>query len=279
MFELNYEFAVDSIIKLVLNTIYINYWCLFCLSIYNKHIIKPLDKSKDELNKKQDILFNDIHKLKSIVNIEQETQKKLSNVLSKLQIQLDIDKVTQKELSNVLSNFQKQLEKFEQNLEKLTTDVKHYIDKIDNQPQDNQPQDNQPQDNQPQDNQPQDNQPQDNQPQDNQPHITFPYFVMFNDSNYEVSRTNSLGCYVRLLKPDTRMISEQLVKLLHKEIGTCMTFPEVYTQISLNLNANNKLFETKLRNLFGINEDYEMTDEILAKYICTHLKKIDLSGL
>ena len=259
MFELNYEFAVDSIIKLVLNTIYINYWCLFCLSIYNKHIIKPLDKSKDELNKKQDILFNDIHKLKSIVNIEQETQKKLSNVLSKLQIQLDIDKVTQKELSNVLSNFQKQLEKFEQNLEKLTTDVKHYIDKIDNQPQDNQPQDN--------------------QPQDNQPHITFPYFVMFNDSNYEVSRTNSLGCYVRLLKPDTRMISEQLVKLLHKEIGTCMTFPEVYTQISLNLNANNKLFETKLRNLFGINEDYEMTDEILAKYICTHLKKIDLSGL
>jgi len=228
MFELNYEFIGDSIIKLVLSTIYINYWCIFCLSIYDKYIIKPLEKSKDELNKKQDILFNAIHMLKSIVDIDKETQKELSNVLSKLQTQL---------------------EKVEQKLEKLTTDVKHDIDKVDN------------------------------QTQDNQTHITFPHFVMFNDSNYEVSRTNSLGCNVRLLKPDTRLISDQLVKILHKEIGTCMTFPDVYTQISLNFNANNKLFETKLRNLFGINEDYKMTDEILAKYICTHLKKIDLVGL
>lgn len=228
MFELNYEFSKDSIIKLVLSTIYINYWCLFCLSIYNKYIIKPLENSKDELNKKQDILFNAIHMLKSIVDIDQETQKELSNILSKLQTQL---------------------EKVEQKLEKSTTDVNFVIDKADN------------------------------QTQDNQPHITFPHFVMFNDSNYEVSRTNSQGCHVRLLKPDTRMISEQLVKLLHKEIGTCMTFPEVYTQISLNFNANNKLFETKLRNLFGINEDYKMTDEILSKYICNHLKKIDLVGL
>jgi hypothetical protein len=98
---------------------------------------------------------------------------------------------------------------------------------------------------------------------------TFPHFTIFDDSNY-ISENNKIP--YKVIKPNTRLLSNQLAMFLQKKQGSCITFAEAYASI-LELNSN----EINLKRLFGIfsNEDSEITADTLSAYLEPHLKKIN----
>jgi len=98
---------------------------------------------------------------------------------------------------------------------------------------------------------------------------TFPHFTTFDDSNY-ISENNKI--LYKVMKSDTRLLSNQLARFLQKKQGACITFAEAYALI-LELHSN----EINLKRLFGIigNEDNEITADTLSAYLEPHLKKIN----
>ena len=101
------------------------------------------------------------------------------------------------------------------------------------------------------------------------PDITFPHFTTFDDSNY-ISENNKIP--YKVMKPNTRLLSNELASFLQKKRGSCITFSEAYDSI-LELNPN----DTNLKRLFGIfsYEDNKITADTLSAYLEPHLKKIN----
>jgi len=102
---------------------------------------------------------------------------------------------------------------------------------------------------------------------------TFPHFTIFDDSNY-ISTNNKIS--YKVMKSDTRLLSNQLAMFLQKKQGSCITFSEAYALILESLDPT-KYFDSNLGNLFGItsNEDNEITADTLSAYLEPHLKKIN----
>lgn len=100
---------------------------------------------------------------------------------------------------------------------------------------------------------------------------TFPHFTIFDDSNY-ISDNNKIP--YKIMKSDTRLLSNQLAMFLQKKQGACITFTEAYDLISESLSLNSN--DTNLKRLFGIisNDDNEITVDTLSAYLEPHLKKL-----
>jgi chromatin remodeling complex protein RSC6 len=77
------------------------------------------------------------------------------------------------------------------------------------------------------------------------------------------------------------LLSYELAQFLSVEPGTCMTMKEVHNKMieytsSRNVKTSVIKMDTKLRKLFGINEneEYELKSTNLASYLKPHLKVI-----
>jgi hypothetical protein len=104
MFELNAEFIKSNLLNESLCIIYFSFWYYGCFYIikyaYTKLCVNSLVNSSNELNKKQDILFDAIQKLKIIVDIDKKTTNRLLSEFNKLKIQMD-------NVEKILSNLNK----------------------------------------------------------------------------------------------------------------------------------------------------------------------------
>jgi peptidoglycan hydrolase-like protein with peptidoglycan-binding domain len=116
-----------------------------------------------------------------------------------------------------------------------------------------------------------------------QNHIVFPHFFVLNDKNFKQKKISDDTYELRFIGDDLRVISNQLAKFIKVKVGTCMEFEEAYNYVYNYIQENdiiNISEDTQLCRLFGItgNEDYEYSDsmiiKVLKKMLEPHFKKI-----
>jgi hypothetical protein len=116
-----------------------------------------------------------------------------------------------------------------------------------------------------------------------QNHIVFPHFFILNDKNFKQTKLTHDTYQLRFIGDDLRIISNQLAKFMRVKLGTCMEFDEAYDYVYNYIQENeitNISEDAQLSRLFGIteNEDYEYSDsmliKVLKKMMEPHFKKI-----
>jgi hypothetical protein len=116
-----------------------------------------------------------------------------------------------------------------------------------------------------------------------QNHIVFPHFFILNDKNFKQTKLTHDTYQLRFIGDDLRIISNQLAKFMRVKLGTCMEFDDVYNYVYNYIQENeitNISDDAQLSRLFGIteNEDYEYSDsmliKVLKKMMEPHFKKI-----
>ena len=116
-----------------------------------------------------------------------------------------------------------------------------------------------------------------------QNHIAFPHFFILNDKNFKQTKITHDTYQLRFIGDDLRIISNQLAKFMKVKLGTCMEFDEAYDYVYNYIQENeitNISEDTQLSRLFGMteNEDYEYSDsmliKVLKKMLEPHFKKI-----
>ena len=106
----------------------------------------------------------------------------------------------------------------------------------------------------------------------NQTHITFPNYLVFNESNLKQTKLPNNNHKLEFIGDNVRLISNELAKFLKVEPGTCIEFDDAY-EIVFNYIQEKQIVnigeDSNLCKLFGINEngDYEFTDTILIKIL------------
>lgn len=227
--------TANFINNILLEGLYLSLWvCFLAINIYRQQI---LIKDIDSLKKKQDILFESIQKLKIIIDIDKETEDIVSANVAILQNQLnDIDKRIEKRIEESLEEgYNPVEEESDRGVRGLGTQVPVVEEASD------------------------------------RGFPTFPHFTIFDDSNY-ISDNNKIP--YKVMKTDTRLLSNELARFLQKKQGACITFTEAYDLISESLSLNSN--DTNLKRLFGIfsNDDNEITADTLSAYLEPHLKKL-----
>jgi peptidoglycan hydrolase-like protein with peptidoglycan-binding domain len=116
-----------------------------------------------------------------------------------------------------------------------------------------------------------------------QNHIIFPHFFVLNDKNFKQKKISDDTYELRFIGDDLRVISNQLAKFIKVKVGTCMEFEEAYNYVYNYIQENDIIDiseDAQLCRLFGItgNEDYEYSDsmiiKVLKKMLEPHFKKI-----
>ena len=116
-----------------------------------------------------------------------------------------------------------------------------------------------------------------------QNHIAFPHFFVLNDKNFKQKKISDDTYELRFIGDDLRVISNQLAKFIKVKVGTCMEFEEAYNYVYNYIQENDIIDiseDAQLCRLFGItgNEDYEYSDsmliKVLKKMLEPHFKKI-----
>jgi hypothetical protein len=106
----------------------------------------------------------------------------------------------------------------------------------------------------------------------NQTHITFPNYLVFNESNLKQTKLPNNNHKLVFIGDNVRLISNELAKFLKVEPGTCIEFDDAYEMV-FNYIQEKQIVnigeDSNLCKLFGINEngDYEFTDTILIKIL------------
>jgi hypothetical protein len=229
--------TANFINNILLEGLYLSLWvCFLAINIYRQQI---LIKEIDSLKKKQDILFESIQKLKIIIDIDKETEDIVSANVAILQNQLnDIDKRIEKRIEE--SNWGvRGVNPVEEGYNPVEEESNRGFNPVEEESDRGFP--------------------------------TFPHFTIFDDSNY-ISDNNKIP--YKVMKADTRLLSNELARFLQKKQGVCITFAEAYDLISESLSLNSN--DTNLKRLFGIisNDDNEITVDTLSAYLEPHLKKL-----
>lgn len=222
------------------------------VKLYN-HLIVPLKNEINEMKVTQDMLYDEIIKLKNIINTYKTTANENEQHIKSIAIEVD----------KMYIAYGKRIDKIEEEVFKSETNTSEEITEEEEEDEEEEEEE------------------EETVPLQN--HVKFPHFTMYNDSNYQKPiKNSSLSC--RYLKDQIRLLSYELVQFLNVEPGTCMTVEEVYNTmtkyISTNCSRNAKTkvinMDSKLRKLFAIteNEDYELKSTNLILYLKPHLKVI-----
>ena len=244
---------MSELINTIINNTYI--WILILANCYV--FCKPqfdyLFKQVNDFEKKQDILYQSILKLKTIIDID-----------------------------NSLSNEQKeQLNKIKKEISAIKSIINNDSDYYKEDSNSEEDQDNNKQD--------QEELSDSNSSPKNKPvlpvqnHITFPRFFIFNEKNFKQTKLSDNDYEFHFIGKDLRLISNELAKFLKVKTGTCMEFDDAYELVFNYIEENDIVNigeDNKLSKLFGVNEneDYEYSAPVLVKYLKTilepHFKKI-----
>lgn len=224
------------------------------VKLYN-HLIVPLKNEINEMKVTQDMLYDEIIKLKNIINTHKTTSNENEEYIKSIAIEVD----------KMYIAYGKRIDKIEEEVFKSETNTSEEITEEEQEEYEEE----------------QEEYEEETTPLQN--HVKFPHFTVYNDSNYQKPTKNSSLSF-RYLKDQIRLLSYELVQFLNVEPGTCMTVEEVYNTmmkyISANCSRNAKTkainMDSKLRKLFAIteNEDYELKTTNLILYVKPHLKLI-----
>jgi len=248
---------LTNIFQSLSNNIYIGLLITAYIYAFCKPQFEYLFKISNELEKKNDILHQSIIKLKNIIDIDNELANEQSEQLKQIK----------KEIMSI---------KRIMNIE---------CDENDNELSENNSSNNE---NENEDYEEQNSSDSNSSPKNKpalplQNHITFPHFFIINEKNFKQNKLHDNTYQVSFIGDNLRLISNQLAKFIKVKCGTCMEFDEAYELVFHYIQDNditNISEDTKLRRLFGINEneDYEFTDSImikaLKKMLEPHFKKI-----
>jgi peptidoglycan hydrolase-like protein with peptidoglycan-binding domain len=249
MFETSFEFiglALDSIV----NSIYIGLLAYsFCYAFY-KPTINDLITRTNNLEGKQDILYQAIGKLKNIIEIDKDLSNDQIEQLKEIKKEIQaINKILNIKPSNDTDD-----DDDESNSDSNGEESDDTIPSPKNKPA---------------------------LPVQN--HIVFPHFFILNDKNFKQKKISDNTYELRFIGDDLRIISNQLAKFIKVKVGTCMEFEEAYNYVYNYIQENDIIDiseDTQLCRLFGItgNEDYEYSDsmiiKVLKKMLEPHFKKI-----
>ena len=240
MFE-RFTIITFEVMNNVFNNLYIGLLVTACTYTFCKPQIDNLYKHITNINKNQNILYQSILKIKSIVNIDNS----LSNE------QIDELKKEIRTIKSIINDDDLNSEESQDSYEQESSDINIS--------------------------------PKNNIVLPIQNHITFPRFFIFNEKNFKQTKLTDNDYEFRFIGKDLRLISNELAKVLKVKSGTCMDFEDAYIQIFNYIqdnNITNMAEDSKLRYLFGINEneDYECSVivliQILKKILEPHLKKL-----
>jgi peptidoglycan hydrolase-like protein with peptidoglycan-binding domain len=245
MFETSFEFiglAVDSIV----NSIYIGLLVYsFCYAFY-KPTINDLITRTNNLEGKQEILYQAIGKLRNIIEIDKDFSNDQTEQLKEIKKEI--------QAINKILNIKPSNDTDDDNDESNSQESDDTIPSPKNKPA---------------------------LPVQN--HIVFPHFFILNDKNFKQKKISDDTYELRFIGDDLRVISNQLAKFIKVKVGTCMEFEEAYNYVYNYIQENDIIDiseDTQLCRLFGItgNEDYEYSDsmiiKVLKKMLEPHFKKI-----
>ena len=237
------------LINSVFDALYVSLWiCVIGVQFYNE-VISPLKNEINDLKVKQDMLYETIINLKHIIsNDNLDTDENKQHIKS-----------IEEEVNNMYINYGKRIYKIEEEVFKNETNTSEKEEEKEEE--------------------------EEYETDDSlvpiQNHIKFPHFVMYNDSNYQKPIKYKKCMDFNCLKDQIRLLSYELAQFLSVEPGTCMTMKEVHNKMieytsSRNVKTSVIKMDTKLRKLFGINEneEYELKSTNLASYLKPHLKVI-----
>ena len=241
-------FTIYNILPAIFNLAFVGF------KLYNDLIV-PLKNEINEMKVKQDMLYEEIIKLKNIINADKTTIDENKHHIKNIENEVD----------NMYIAYGKRIDKIEEEVFKSETNTSEDEDEDD-------------------EDEDEDEESYKEAVTPLQNHVKFPHFTLYNASNYQKSKKNSHGFSCKYLKDQIRLISYGLAQFLNVEPGTCMTVEEVYNKmmnyISANCSRNKKTkvieMDSKLRQLFAINEneDYELKSSNLILYLKPHLKVI-----
>jgi hypothetical protein len=243
------------------NSIYIgllvySYWYAFYKPTADDLIIRT-----NNLENKQDMLYQAIGKLRNIIEID-------------------------KDLSNDQIEQLKQIKKEIQSINKILNIKQTKYEDEDDDEEDQDEYDEDEDDDDESNNQESDDtipSPKNKPALPVQNHISFPHFFILNDKNFKQTKITHDTYQLRFIGDDLRIISNQLAKFMKVKLGTCMEFDEAYDYVYNYIQENeitNISEDTQLSRLFCMteNEDYEYSDSILIKVLKKmlepHFKKI-----
>jgi peptidoglycan hydrolase-like protein with peptidoglycan-binding domain len=257
MFETSFEFiglAVDSIV----NSIYIGLLAYsFCYAFY-KPTINDLITRTNNLEGKQEILYQAIGKLRNIIEIDKDFSNDQTEQLKEIKKEIQA-------INKILNIKQTKYDDEDEDEDEDEDDEESTSDSNDQESDDTIPS------------------PKNKPALPVQNHIVFPHFFILNDKNFKQKKISDNTYELRFIGDDLRVISNQLAKFIKVKVGTCMEFEEAYNYVYNYIQENdiiNISEDTQLCRLFGItgNEDYECSDsmiiKVLKKMLEPHFKKI-----
>jgi peptidoglycan hydrolase-like protein with peptidoglycan-binding domain len=253
MFETSFEFiglAVDSIV----NSIYIGLLAYsFCYAFY-KPTINDLITRTNNLEGKQEILYQAIGKLRNIIEIDKDFSNDQTEQLKEIKKEIQA-------INKILNIKQTKYE----DEDEAEDDDESNCDSNDQESDDTIPS------------------PKNKPALPLQNHIVFPHFFILNGKYIKQTKLSHDTYQLRFIGDDLRIISNQLAKFMRVKLGTCMEFDDVYDYVYKYIQENeitNISDDAQLSRLFGIteNEDYEYSDsmliKVLKKMMEPHFKKI-----
>ena len=235
---------LENVLNTIGNSIYIglsvySYWYAFYKPTADDLIMRT-----NNLEKKQEILYKAIGKLRNIIEIDKDLSNEQNEQLKQIKKEI-------KAINKILQIQHRDTESVSDASEEDSDDI---IESQKNKPA---------------------------LPVQN--HIVFPHFFILNDKNLKQTKLTHDTYQLRFIGDDLRIISNQLAKFMKVKFGTCMEFDEAYDYVYNYIQENeitNISEDTQLSRLFGMteNEDYEYSDsmliKVLKKMLEPHFKKI-----
>lgn len=244
---------MSELINTIINNTYI--WILILANCYV--FCKPqfdyLFKQVNDFEKKQDILYQSILKLKTIIDIDNSLSNEQKEQLNKIKKEISAIK----SIINNDSDYYKEDSNSEEDQYNNKQDQEELSDS--------------------------NSSPKNKPVLPVQNHITFPRFFIFNEKNFKQTKLSDNDYEFHFIGKDLRLISNELAKFLKVKTGTCMEFDDAYELVFIYIQDNditNIGEDSKLSKLFGINEneDYEYSAPVLVRFLKKildpHFKKI-----